>query len=137
MRYTEILDYRIEIEPAIQNVETLKILIQPLVENALYHGLKPKGEKGLISITAYEYEELVFIEVTDNGVGIPAEKLKEIRRNLEMQIVSKHYGIYNILERLRLKYGEAAGLSIESVQNTGTTVTIYYPIKNKGGARHV
>ncbi|BES65210.1 sensor histidine kinase [Gottschalkiaceae bacterium SANA] len=137
MRYTEILDYQIEIEPSIQHIDTLKILIQPLVENALYHGLKPKNKKGLISITAYEYESLIFIEVTDNGVGIPSQKLQNIRRNLEMQMISKHYGIYNILERLKLKYGQSAGLTIESIENYGTTATIYYPIENKGGFHHV
>lgn len=127
MRYNEVLDYKIQIAPGLEDIETLKLLVQPLVENALYHGIKPKGSKGLITVSAYQSDQRILVEVTDNGVGIPAEKLESLRKNLKGTIESNHYGIYNINERLKYKYGSEAGLILDSIENFGTTITLYFP----------
>lgn len=127
MRYNEVLDYKIQIAPELEDIETLKLLVQPLVENALYHGIKPKGSKGVITVSAYQSDQRILIEVTDNGVGIPVEKLKSLRKNLKGTIESNHYGIYNINERLKYKYGSEAGLILDSIENFGTKITLYFP----------
>lgn len=137
MRYDEILDYQIDINPALEGIETLKLMVQPLVENALYHGIKPKGDKGLITVSAYQTDKKIQIEVTDNGIGISSKKLELLRKNLEGMVESRHYGIYNINERLKYKYGQNAGILIDSIEGTGTTVTLFFPAKTEGGNHHV
>lgn len=126
-RYSDIMDYEIKIEEAVKSVPTLKLMVQPLVENALYHGLKPKGNAGIISIHAKLQKGNVVISVADNGVGITDNKLKELRQNIENITPTDHYGIFNIAERLRVKYGKNSAITIDSSLGVGTTVTIIFP----------
>ncbi len=126
-RYSDIMDYEIKIEEAIRNIPTMKLIVQPLVENALYHGLKPKGSIGIISVHAKLKMNNVVITVTDTGVGITDNKLEELRKNIENITTTDHYGIFNIAERLRVKYGENSSITIDSSLGFGTTVTIIFP----------
>lgn len=129
MRYSEVFDYEISVEPDIFKKDIIKLSLQPLVENAIYHGVKLKRERGMIRITGYEHNGEILLEIFDNGAGITKEKLKQIKRGLRMKKHSDSpgIGIYNVHWRLKLHFGEPYGLAIESFFGQSTTVSIKVP----------
>ncbi len=115
-----------------------KLLIQPLVENAIYHGLEQKLGKGILMLKAYRTEERLIIHVIDDGLGIEEKKLYTINETLRKGIASEklkksgmRIGIANVNERIRLAFGEEYGLRLYSTENIGTDVEIILPIWNK------
>lgn len=132
MRYQNTIDFVIDIPDELLSYSIPKLTLQPIVENAILHGILEKEEReGTIVITGWLEEEQVILLVSDDGVGIPSEHLPLI---LAEQPVLKTKGtniaIYNIHKRLRLLYGEAYGLSYESTYGCGTEVHIRIPIRN-------
>lgn len=134
MRYHDILDFKIEVDESISENTILKLMLQPLVENALYHGIKNKRQGGTITIRIRRKGvDEVLIEVEDNGIGFTPEKLVQLRAELEddagdMKLESG-FGIGNVNKRIRLYYGKPYGLSIQSEYSTGTLVTLVIPAK--------
>lgn len=106
-----------------------KLTIQPLVENAIFHGLETNENDGFILISAYTTENTLRITVKDNGIGIDEKKLMEINGLLSTKYTKskKSIGIYNVHARIQLAYGTGYGLSITSFPNVGTTVTLLIP----------
>ena len=138
-RYDDILEYSIEIENSLYDMRILKLLLQPLVENALYHGIKYKREGGSIRIRGYEKDNNIILQVIDNGVGMDENKLNKIKAVIEntslensdiIRTNGDSFGLYNVAERIRLYYGNEYGLDIVSRENVGTTVTIILPAEN-------
>lgn len=138
IRYRDILDYELKVDPAIYSCPILKMVLQPIVENALYHGLKHKRERGMIRITGYfSGGKDIILVVEDNGIGIPEPKLDKLRNELKLlhipeatgKEVSGGYGLHNVHQRLRLYYGESYGVQIDSVEKSGTTVAICIPVR--------
>lgn len=129
-RYKDILDYSINISESVENEEVHKLTIQPLVENALYHGIKEKRGKGKIEVSVYEEKNDIVIKVEDNGVGISSEKLEEIRREIKKG-EGNSFGLRAVNERLRLFYGEDEPVKIESSEGKGTSIYIRFPKKIK------
>ena len=115
-------------------IPIMKMLLQPLVENAIYHGLEPKEDKGNLYIGARMEEHELIIIIKDNGIGIEENRLKEIKRELEAEKydTSRHVGILNTQARIRLQYGKAYGLCVESRQGDGTTITMRIPADGEG-----
>ena len=112
----------------------LKLLLQPLVENALYHGIKNKRQGGTISVRARRIgKDELLLEVEDNGIGFTPEKLSQLRAELEDDSgdfkLESGFGIGNVNKRIRLYYGKPYGLSIQSEYNTGTCVRMVIPAK--------
>ena len=105
-----------------------KLSIQPLLENAIYHGMEGKFEDGEIHINVYEKEDEIHIDVVDNGLGMTEEKIDYIMNN---KVVSSKrgsgIGVRNVNERIKLIYGEEYGISITSELDEGTTATITIP----------
>jgi two-component system, sensor histidine kinase YesM len=128
VRYSEILDYDIEVEDEIKGYYIQKIILQPFVENALYHGIKEGDEKGHIEIKAFKQASNIVITIKDNGVGIEEKELLMLKATLKDGTKGKSYGILNVNQRLRLSYGEQYGIKIESTLGEGTTVTVVHPI---------
>ena len=132
MRYRDILRYSVEIDPAIADATTLKLTLQPLVENALYHGIKGKRGGGVIHVrgSAPDSGHILF-EVIDDGAGMPLERLAQLRAALggaEMPADCEGgVGLRNVHERLRLYYGADYGLQIHSRPGRGTTVRVLIP----------
>lgn len=126
-RYSDILDYSIHCESKFYSFLLPKIIIQPLVENAIYHGIKPKLAKGSISVNVYEEQENLMIEVKDDGIGIQRGELNNIRKNLSEHLSGNNYGLYNVNRRIYLQFGEGFGLTIKSDENMGTTAKIRLP----------
>lgn len=132
-RYQDILEYHIEIDPELYEYEILKLTLQPLVENALYHGIKNKREGGKITVTGRREGENIRLDVTDNGVGMSPERLEYIRKVIigeeEEDSSGSGFGLFNVAQRITLNYGRPYGLSIESEYSEGTCVTVLIPAK--------
>lgn len=138
MRYRDILEYRIEIDPELLDYPILNMTLQPLIENALYHGIKNKRGKGLIVIGGYLELTAVILTVTDNGIGIPTDRLALLRDQLEQPLQSEEeepaeggFGLQNVHQRLRLYFGSEYGVELESIAGAGTTIFVRIP-KNRG-----
>jgi len=134
MRYHDILDFKIEVDQDVAENTILKLILQPLVENALYHGIKNKRQGGTISVRARRNGEAeVLLEVEDDGIGFTPDKLAQLRAELDDDSgdikVESGYGIGNVNNRIRLYYGKQYGLSIKSEYTTGTCVTLVIPAK--------
>lgn len=130
-RYEEKLDYLIDMPADMLASPVLKLLLQPLVENAIYHGIKAKPTKGTIRITGSMDDQKMTLAVEDDGVGIPAERLVLMNENLGYERKSgseSGYGLYNVNERIKLTYGSAYGLRIESEHRAGTRVIVNLPL---------
>ena len=129
MRYREKLSFSIEMEEAISDFITVKIIVQPLVENAIYHGIKPSTVNGHITIKAWQEDDSVYITVADNGVGMDRECLEALQKRLADMDSEEHFGMVNTLRRLKSAYGDKAEMKVESSLSTGTTVTIRIPVE--------
>ncbi|TYP71226.1 cache domain-containing sensor histidine kinase [Paenibacillus methanolicus] len=131
MRYNSQLDYKLDISPSILPYRSLKILLQPFVENAIYHGIRNKPEKGLITIRGFEQDGNIVFEVEDDGLGMSEERLAALWSAGESESSpggsGRGIGISNVNERIKLFFGEAYGITIRSELEVGTTVTITIP----------
>lgn len=131
-RYQDIMEYEIDMEKEISECMIPKLLLQPLVENALYHGVKKKRGKSLIHVWGYREGDCLVFKVVDNGKGMTKETLQELRNNIEKPIDqrgSDSFGLANVNQRIKYYYGKEYGLDIESEENIGTEATIMIPSK--------
>ncbi len=117
----------------IEHVLVPKIILQPLLENAIYHGLKPVDREWKISVHVYKADGSIMLSVYDNGAGIPEKRLEILSKNLHDGISdsSSGYGIYNINNRLKLTYGKEYGLSLYSKEGFYTLSVIKLPAKEE------
>jgi len=128
MRYKDKLEYEIDVAPDIQKEEIINLVLQPLVENALYHGIKYKGSKGKITIRGFREEDRIVIQISDDGNGMDEETLLNIMDKSKANEGTGGVGVYNVHTRLQLYYGEDYGLHFESALGQGTTVTVTIPL---------
>lgn len=138
IRYADILNYEIEADEALTDFTMLKLTLQPLVENAIYHGIKNKRGRGQVKVTAQftdSSRSLMKFSVQDNGVGFSEERLGQVRAELkksasETETLTSVYGLYNVSKRLELYYGtENAGIKIESEYGKGALVYFTVPCR--------
>lgn len=132
MRYRDIMDFKIEMDENAARNTVLKLILQPLVENALYHGIKNKRQGGTISVRVKCYgENEVLLEVEDDGIGFTDDKLAQLRAELDDDSgdikMESGFGIGNVNRRIRLYYGKQYGLSVRSEYSVGTCVTLIIP----------
>lgn len=142
IRFKNKFKYEIQAEENILQCKTLKLILQPIVENAIYHGIEKSAEEGFIGIYARMAGDRLEFKITDNGVGMTEDT---VSRLLSGDARSEHgsgVGVRNVQERIVLFYGEAYGLRIESELEEGTTVTISIPVvlfsgdTNQGEGNH-
>ncbi len=131
-RYQDILEYEINISEKLENCSILKLTLQPIVENALYHGIKNKRGMGKIIIEGYCQEDTVFLKVKDNGIGMNQEQIEKIRRLFVMPkeedaLGQKGFGLFNVNERIKLNFGTEYGLDVKSEYGVGSEFTICIP----------
>ena len=131
MRYQDKLEFSLDIRAISEYTRIPKLVLQPLVENAIYHGLKYKEEKGKLFIKAYEQGNDVAVEIADNGVGMNDETLSHIFDKHKVNYQSNGIGVYNVQRRLKLAFGSAYGLTYDSVEGEGTMVTVLIPSGRK------
>ncbi len=129
VRYRDILEYRIDIAPELYRYKILKLTLQPLVENSLYHGIKYKRAKGVIVITGKLQGDMVVFQVQDNGVGMEKEELDNLCSEIvkPCQDTGKGFGLANVNERIRMNFGPEFGMKIESAPGAGTCVEVVIP----------
>ncbi|MDN4621000.1 sensor histidine kinase [Paenibacillus sp. PsM32] len=127
MRYREQLDYVFDIPSDILQYKTVKILLQPFIENAIYHGIRSKTTPGIIYISARQEQDDLLFEVRDNGLGMTAERLAQVNEGTVATNTQHGIGIGNVNERIQLYFGATYGMSIHSVLGEGTVVTIRVP----------
>ena len=132
-RYEDILEYEVSIQPEIYEYKIPKLTLQPLVENALYHGIKNKRGKGKICITGKKERETLVFQVIDNGKGMDAGTLMYLRNKMEKEErfdrKDSGFGLANVNQRIRQYYGKEYGLWFESEENQGTTATVVIAAK--------
>lgn len=130
-RFGERVNYNIEVKEGIdhKNIQVLPLLIQPVVENAFVHGLEQKEGNGTIDIIVSRQNGNVLVTVCDDGLGMDSAKLDELRSkiNESANITGKSIGLSNVNQRIKLYYGEAYGIRVNSSYGEGTTVWILFP----------
>ena len=133
MRFPDSVTWECRVEKGIENAKVLKFILQPLVENSLYHGLRDSGREGHIEVCAGTCGNDLVFRVKDSGIGMLPEQLKKVTEELnQKQITGKSiyeggFGLQNVQQRLQLVYGEKAGLTIESEWDEGTCITVMIP----------
>ncbi|WP_312099343.1 sensor histidine kinase [Niallia sp.] len=137
VRYQDKLNYEITFNPTLIEGRILKLVLQPIVENAIYHGIKERKGPGKIIIIAEQESGCLLLRIKDDGVGIREEELNHLKEKLNTLVILNKdkkeninfgYGMMNVQARIKLTYGEAYGLSIDSQMNKGTEVTIKLPL---------
>lgn len=118
MRYNNRFELFIDVEEELMPKKTLMFILQPFIENAMYHGLEPKIGSGKISVKGWREGNDMFFTIEDDGVGVS-----------DVSVLEKGYGIRNVKERIRLNYGENYGVTVESSYGVGTKVTIVVPVE--------
>ncbi len=132
MRYKDKLEFWIEVEPSILNICLIKLVLQPVIENAIYHGLKYKESRGLLLVKGFMKNGNAVLQVIDDGVGMDQETLDHIYERHKVDYHSNGVGIYNVQKRLQLYYGNEYGIVYESKPGEGTTATITIPGQQEG-----
>ncbi len=128
IRYPDVFRYEIDIPPELSGTPVPKLSLQPLVENAIYHGLKKKGSKGFIRIQAGVAGGKVVVQVTDNGVGMNEERIEAIMSGHSPEEETRSIGTYSVRQRLSLYFGEEYGLTVRSAAGEGTVVELSLPL---------
>jgi two-component system sensor histidine kinase YesM len=134
MRYRDVMNFKIEAEAGVLNYTVLKLILQPLVENALYHGIKNKRCGGTIVVRARQQaENEVLLEVEDDGIGFTPDRLAQLQAELDDDSgdikLESGFAIGNVNKRIRLYYGRQYGLSLTSEYNTGTCAALVIPAR--------
>jgi two-component system sensor histidine kinase YesM len=130
LRYGDVFESKWEIDEKVKQYFIIKICLQPIIENAVYHGIKPKGKGGLLKIQVISSEQEIVLTVSDNGVGMDSVLVSEINQKLNdrSSLSEDHIGIYNVNQRIKIVFGNEYGVSIESRKNIGTSVKIRIPL---------
>ena len=128
IRFRDQYQVHMEVDDAIKPCITIKLIIQPIIENAIYYGMEGMDGEGEIWIRGYEKEGDIYIEVEDNGMGMPPEQLASLlTKEPSVKKRGSGIGLYNVNKRIQLYFGEEYGLIIESEPDEGTKVTIHLP----------
>jgi two-component system sensor histidine kinase YesM len=128
MRYRDLMDYEIDIPEHLKKYILPKLTLQPLVENALYHGIKNRRRKGIIRLTGREENGCVILEVADDGRGMTKERLEQVRSSLT-DGKSQGFGLRTVHQRIQILFGGQYGLTLVSTLDVGTKVIVTIPMK--------
>ena len=134
MRYGDRFCHRIDVDDSLLNHTVLKIMLQPLVENAIYHGIRSLSYTGLIEIGARAEEDNLFVWVQDNGTGMDASELHRLIESINASdetptnITRQGLGVRNVHERIKLYFGKEYGLLVSSAPGEGTRITCSLPL---------
>lgn len=141
IRYADILNYSIDADESLMNIKMIKLILQPLVENAIYHGIKNKRGRGELKVSVHYTDEtnsIIQFTVEDNGAGFTEERLGQVRNELrtgsqDSEKLSSVYGLYNVNKKLKLYYGDhTEGLIIESESGKGSKISFRIPVTEGG-----
>ncbi|MBC8585366.1 sensor histidine kinase [Youxingia wuxianensis] len=128
LRYGDKINYEIQLDPNARTVEIPKLILQPFVENAIYHGLEQKDGQGTVTVSCQRTFDYLIFQIADNGNGMDNQTLTQLQSGAFTATKTSGYAIRNIQERLKLVYGEDYRLNILSSPGEGTTIQLYLPI---------
>jgi two-component system, sensor histidine kinase YesM len=131
IRYNRTFDYSLSISPEVKGHTVVKLVLQPIIENAIHHGMISDHESGQIDIRAYVKEGRLVFEVENNGYGITEDKIKEIRGSMTQESKANGFGLRNVYQRLKLYYGEEADVIITSEVDEMTNVKLVMPLRKE------
>ena len=136
--YVEILQFRYKdkllvewnIPQQLYNCQIVKVSLQPIIENSVSHGIKPKRVQGVVKISAWTEDRMAFVEVADDGVGMDEETCRRLNEDMSNPYAMRedHIGVRNVNQRLKLLLGEASGIRIFSIKGKGTRVILHFPL---------
>ena len=127
IRYGDKIRVEVNVNESLLLYQVLPLIIQPLVENAIYHGIEKKKGPGWVKVSLSPWEKGMVFTVKDDGVGITPAKLNQIRESLKGELLEETFALVNIQKRIQLYYGMDYGLEIESKVGQGTTTKLYLP----------
>lgn len=128
MRYGDAFMYSIDVEKGLEKYFVIKLILQPIVENAIAHGINEKVDgKSIISIKAFKKDDLIVFQIRDNGYGILPDKVQAIYESFRDNSIHNGVGLQNVYQRIKVFYGEKADVKIDSNLDKGTTITIVIP----------
>lgn len=137
-RFEDQLDWHVDVSEDILDIPIMKFIMQPIVENAIYHGIKSKNKYGFIAIRCERKENNLVLVVEDTGKGMDKDTLEKLNQRMNDKIrenrETRGYGIWNVNQRIKMFYGEQYGITIESVFRYGTKISITIPAKVKKGS---
>lgn len=134
LRYGDLFDIEWDIDESILSYTIIKICLQPIIENAVYHGIKQKNDKGLIKIKGLCDDNNIILIVSDDGVGIEKDDLDELNKTLsETSFTNEksHIGLSNVNQRIKIIFGDSYGIHVESTVGVGTDVYVTIPKKEQ------
>ena len=129
MRYKDAFTFEIKVDPECYKYKVMKLILQPIVENSIYHGLKNRVDAGLIEIEGHMENSNLILSITDNGYGISKEKIKDLYEKFNNPDLNDGVGLKNVYQRLRLYYGEESYLKIFSEEDEYTKIVISIPVE--------
>lgn len=141
IRFPDQITWNVSVDEKLKDIKIMKFILQPLVENSIYHGIRDAGRKGHIQISAYQECDGLVLCVEDDGTGMLPEELNELMKELESEEIREKdiheggFGLKNVHQRLKLMYGEKSGLQIESEWEEGTRIQIFIPLRCKSGEK--
>lgn len=140
MRFQDRILFLIEVPDSLQNYYIPKLTIQPLLENAIMHGVSSLQEVGMIGVFGDEDENNIYLTVKDNGVGIPKTIVEQLEKTgweepVDFKKEKSHIGIFNIQQRIRLLYGKEYGITVKELKPAGTSVTVCLPKVREPGRK--
>ena len=130
LRYGDLFDIKWDIDEIILSCTIIKICLQPIIENAVYHGLKPKNDKGLINISGKCDNDNIIITVSDNGIGMNEETVQTLNHTMSditYDDEKSHIGLANVNKRIKIIFGDSYGISVHSIEGKGTDVYVLIP----------
>ncbi|MFX3632316.1 MAG: sensor histidine kinase [Candidatus Pristimantibacillus sp.] len=127
-RYSDLFDFQIHVQNELLNYYIPKLTLQPLVENAIYHGLKEKGSFGHITIEGFKQIDTLCLKVKDDGIGLSEEQIKRLRGTRTERV---SFGMRSVDERIKLYFGDRYGIDIHSVEGEGTQITVEIPMSGE------
>ena len=129
LRYGDLFDIVWDIDPSIMSCTIIKICLQPIIENAVYHGFKPKGDKGLLVISGLRQENNIILTIKDDGIGMDTDEVDALNKRLREEAYNgkRHIGLANVNERIKIIFGKSYGISVESTFGKGTCVYVTIP----------
>ncbi len=125
MRFKENLSFTWKIPGEVMKCKIIKFTLQPLIENAIYHGIMPKQNKGTIQVECRAGKDEILVVVSDDGVGIDRDKLEKIEEELDKQDLN--IGLYNVQNRIKILFGNDYGMHVKSIPGEKTEILIPIP----------
>jgi two-component system sensor histidine kinase YesM len=129
IRYDEKFDFEFDISDEVLDWKVVKLSLQPIIENAIYHGINTETDSGKVIIRAFKRDDKLILEVEDDGYGIPEDRIEEMYQSIKFESDNKSVGLRNVYQRLKIYHGDEVEFIIESELDNKTIIRLVIPSK--------